>query len=112
NRGLRLPVRRLQQCPHSSRRYPPGQAALLTDSTKFFTWASCDTSQGKNPARPFSISFATVLPLASSTSDTATNFAPSFANLRQSARPIPLAPPVTTTVFPLICMPEKIDRSL
>src|SRR5580765_2729736 len=83
-------------------------AALLTDSTSFFTWTSCETSQGKNSARPFSISSATALPLASSTSDTAINFVPSLANLRQSARPIPFAPPVTTTVFPLICMPGKI----
>src|SRR5579864_2710555 len=75
-------------------------AELLTDSTKFFTCVSCDISQGKNPARPFSISPATALPLASSTSDTAINFAPSLANLRQSARPIPFAPQVTTTFLP------------
>src|SRR5258707_11208146 len=76
-------------------------AAPVTVSTKNLTWSSLDTSQAKNAPRPSSISWSTLNPLSSSTSAQATRRAPSLANLRQSARPIPLAPPVTTTTFPL-----------
>src|ERR1043166_1585049 len=86
--------------------------ALVTVSTMNFTWDSLETSQQKNAPRPSSSSCRTLKPLSSSTSAQATRRAPSLANLRQSARPIPLAPPVTTTTFPLICMLETILASL
>src|SRR5215831_12805656 len=85
--------------------------ALVTVSTMNFTWDSFETSQQKKAPRPSSNSCRTLKPLSSSTSAQPTRRAPSLANLRQSARPIPLAPPVTTTTFPLICMRETILAS-
>src|SRR5690348_15633356 len=85
--------------------------ALVTVSTMNFTWDSLETSQQKKAPRPSSSSLRTLKPLSSSTSAQPTRRAPSLANLRQSARPIPLAPPVTTTTFPLICMRETILTS-
>src|SRR5579863_2347556 len=48
---------------------------------------------------------ATSLAPLPSQSATPTNAAPSAANRRHSARPIPFAPPVTTTILPASSIP-------